>query len=51
MRVPELSLEPGPFENRWAWDDEAPEDEGRIHELVKIANRKTKPRSWDGRRS
>ena len=41
MKVPELPLEPGPFENHWAWDDEAPEDEDRIHALVAWANERT----------
>lgn len=44
MKVPEMPLEPmvradvgsGPY-------GEAPEDDDRIHELVKIADRKTKP--------
>lgn len=27
-----------PMENRWGYDDEAPEDEDRIHELVRRAD-------------
>lgn len=45
MRVPELPLEPVAINDRRY--DEAPEDEDRIHELVKIADRKTKP-EWVG---
>jgi hypothetical protein len=48
MRMPELPVEPvvradvgiGPY-------GEGPEDEDRIHELVQIADRKTKP-EWVG---
>ena len=48
MRMPELPVEPmvradvgiGPYGER-------PEDEDRIHELVQIADRKTKP-EWVG---
>ena len=52
MRMPELPLEPVAIDDRRyrAASDrpyEAPEDEDRIHEMVKIADRKTKP-EWVG---
>ena len=40
MRIAELPLEP--LADRWAFDDEVLEDEDRIHELVKMANEKTR---------
>jgi len=41
MRVPEMPLEPSPFENRWGHDFDLPEDDDRIHALVKIADERT----------
>lgn len=41
MKIPELPVEPVAVDDRRY--TEAPEDEDLIHELVKIADRKTKP--------
>jgi len=41
VRMPEMPLEPSPFENRLGYDDEAPEDEDRIMELLAWIHRRT----------
>ena len=47
MGYPELPLEPRDGRLIIGATDEAPEDEDRVHELVQIADRKTKP-EWVG---
>ena len=48
MRMPEMPMEPVERDGSFGFaQDDRPEDEDRIHELVQIADRKTKP-EWVG---